>query len=51
MFKAADVDLQLKLWSEHIANNIEKLIIDPVGNFVVQRIYDAISDRTLVSSY
>lgn len=50
MFKAAEQDLQLKLWNDYIADNIEKLIVDPVGNFVVQRLFDAINDRNLVSS-
>lgn len=47
MFKAANEDVQLKLWNEYVADHIKQLVIDPIGNFVIQRIYDAISNRTL----
>ncbi len=51
MFKVSDEDLQGELWNQYISNHIASLVVHPVGNFVIQRIYDAINNRSLVSFF
>lgn len=51
MFKAAEQDLQIELWNTYIAEHLGKLVVHCVGNFVIQRLFDAIQDKNIVCIY
>ncbi|XP_054714796.1 uncharacterized protein LOC129224378 [Uloborus diversus] len=40
MFKAADEEVQHQLWEEYMGCFLSKLVVHPIGNYIVQRLFD-----------